>query len=670
MILTKLTLENVGPFRGRNEVPLSPPDDEHSIVLIGGKNGAGKTTIFNAIQIALYGQGWKGRQTKKDYHQDLDDLIHDHDASAIQPNQAAVELEFEFGHRGEVETYEVRRSWERTQAGISEDLTLEQNGSLLDGMEADQWRDFLRDLVPPGVSSLFFFDGEKIKDLASTGETRRRAFEDALESLLGLDTVDRLRADLGILLSREFSNGERSDLKEKVEETRQEIQRLEETEAGYERRYRDLEDRLDHLRSELDQVEEQIRNEGGSFADKREDLKQRRAWLESEIEFRNERIRDLAKSLLPVAMAPGYADRLRDQLESEREHLKWRSSVDVLRDNLTDLAEELGERHPDLTDEDTPEKLLGDAVQILEERGETDLGDIEIRHGLGADEDARMVAAIEEALGPVTENLLELSADLEELNRERSEVESMLQSVPDDSQIAPLVDEAKEINKEIGETEHELTSLDEEISRVENAKGKQESRLEKLYDRIKDLNKDSRAVDLAGKARDALEDYYDRLVEEKLDDLNAHLQESFHFLASKGDYYETIRVDSDLNVEIVTKGGSVRPQQRLSAGERQIFAVSLLWALAKTSNRQLPFIVDTPLGRLDQTHRDHLVDRFFPNASDQVVILSTDTEVDEASFDQLQPHIGRAYHLAYDADEAATEIEEGYFWTETTEVVA
>jgi DNA sulfur modification protein DndD len=100
----------------------------------------------------------------------------------------------------------------------------------------------------------------------------------------------------------------------------------------------------------------------------------------------------------------------------------------------------------------------------------------------------------------------------------------------------------------------------------------------------------------------------------------------------------------------------------LSSGELEIYAMSMLWALAKTSGQKLPFIVDTPLARLDSKHRDNLVELFFPYASNQMMIFSTNTEVDQQYFDQLEPFIGQAYNLEYCEESKSTVVKEGYFW--------
>src|SRR6185436_7598303 len=99
---------------------------------------------------------------------------------------------------------------------------------------------------------------------------------------------------------------------------------------------------------------------------------------------------------------------------------------------------------------------------------------------------------------------------------------------------------------------------------------------------------------------------------------------------------------------LVAPDGRELSPERLSAGERQLLAVSTLWGLARASGRPVPVVIDTPLGRLDSTHRQHLLERYFPQASHQVILLSTDKEIDEAAYAKLKPAVSRAYTLRFD----------------------
>lgn len=110
--------------------------------------------------------------------------------------------------------------------------------------------------------------------------------------------------------------------------------------------------------------------------------------------------------------------------------------------------------------------------------------------------------------------------------------------------------------------------------------------------------------------------------------------------------------------------GECLPKHRLSAGEKQILAIAFLWGLANASGRQLPVAIDTPLGRLDSEHRNHLVDRYFPQASHQVMLLSTDTEIRAEEVGRLRAAgaIAREYRLEYDPKQRQTAVVPGYFW--------
>lgn len=98
------------------------------------------------------------------------------------------------------------------------------------------------------------------------------------------------------------------------------------------------------------------------------------------------------------------------------------------------------------------------------------------------------------------------------------------------------------------------------------------------------------------------------------------------------------------------------PMDRLSAGERQLLAISVLSALIKERKGRFPVVVDTPLARLDQQHRSTLIKRFFATVSHQVVVLSTDQEVDGLAYETLKPFTNAEYSLDFDDTTGCTSI--------------
>ncbi len=177
-----------------------------------------------------------------------------------------------------------------------------------------------------------------------------------------------------------------------------------------------------------------------------------------------------------------------------------------------------------------------------------------------------------------------------------------------------------------------------------------------------------RMARIAAKTRVVMKEFLTRATERKIDRLSDLITESFRYLSRKQTMVERIHIDpSSFAITLYSEAGHALSKERLSEGEKQIFAISVLWGLARASAHPLPAIIDTPMARLDAAHRRHLVERYFPNASHQVLILSTDTEVDRHYYQALQPHIARAYHLDYDEATRATRGREGYFWDEAAD---
>ena len=157
------------------------------------------------------------------------------------------------------------------------------------------------------------------------------------------------------------------------------------------------------------------------------------------------------------------------------------------------------------------------------------------------------------------------------------------------------------------------------------------------------------------------------VIQRHTEQLERLVLESFQYLLRKRHLVTAIKINPEtFAVELTGSDGKSLPTERLSQGERQLLATALLWGLARASGRPLPTIIDTPLGRLDSSHRSHMLDRYFPVASHQVILLSTDEEIDKESWERLKPHIGRSYHLQFDDNARSTTATKGYFWHNET----
>ena len=169
MIFNKLTVTNLGNFAGTHGFCLRHHDftTKKPIILFGGLNGAGKTTIFDAIKLCLYGSEMFGAISVAKYQEYLKQKIHSSKITVVQPNSAAIAVEFDYAHLGTVCMYQVERMWETAGQKVIESLTIAKNGKPLDDVEKDGWQDFIKEIIPLGLSQLFFFDGEKIQKMMS-----------------------------------------------------------------------------------------------------------------------------------------------------------------------------------------------------------------------------------------------------------------------------------------------------------------------------------------------------------------------------------------------------------------------------------------------------------------------------------------------------------------------
>ncbi len=200
---------------------------------------------------------------------------------------------------------------------------------------------------------------------------------------------------------------------------------------------------------------------------------------------------------------------------------------------------------------------------------------------------------------------------------------------------------------------------------IERAIAQTKKELERYSEQALDRQNDEHIIKSAAKVQKTLKLFRERLTLKKLNKLEGEVTECFRYLLHKSDLVHRVAIDTDnFSLSLYAPNGQPVPKHRLSAGEKQLLAIAFLWGLARVSGRNLPVAIDTPLGRLDSSHRNNLVERYFPTASHQVILLSTDTEIGKMEVKQLrkQDAIAQEYLLEYNSALSQTTIKKGYFW--------
>jgi DNA sulfur modification protein DndD len=167
----------------------------------------------------------------------------------------------------------------------------------------------------------------------------------------------------------------------------------------------------------------------------------------------------------------------------------------------------------------------------------------------------------------------------------------------------------------------------------------------------------------SARARGTVERFKTELSRRHMWRLEGLILESLDVLMRKKGFLRKVTIHPEsCNLTVMDQAGRSIAAGELSAGERQLLAVAILWALAKASEKRLPAVIDTPLGRLDGVHRTLLVQNYFPKASHQVLLLSTDQEVDEHYYRLLRHAVAREYRIEFSHEANGSSFRDGYFW--------
>ncbi len=285
-------------------------------------------------------------------------------------------------------------------------------------------------------------------------------------------------------------------------------------------------------------------------------------------------------------------------------------------------------------------------------------------HEISEAERKQILSWIDQATKNVPARIHHEAAELERCYRALHEIEASLRKIPSDGVIGPLVKALHDLNHVLAQLSSEALLTDERIRTVETTAAQKDQEYRQLAEKLASDAALGARLRVLPSIQKVLDEYKETLLMKKIAQLQDAVSDCFHTLCRKKDSLTKICIDPK-TFSIQLRGRDERPlsKSQLSAGEKQIYAISMLWGLAKTSGKPLPLIIDTPLARLDGDHRALLAQHYFPHASHQVVILSTDTEVDKAYFDQLRPAVSHLYRLDFDFNVGGTVVESGYFWS-------
>lgn len=663
MIIENLQITDFRVFQGRHNIDLAPRtkyNKKRPIVLFGGLNGAGKTTILTAIRLGLFGKQALGYNTsQKVYEEFLAACIHRAKDQFLQAFASNIEIQFTYANMGVLKHYKVKREWMLSNKRITERLTLNEDGKDLSELTNEQCQGFLNELIPMGVADLFFFDGEKIAELAE--DTGGSILGNAIKKLLGLDLLDTLHGDLNVITRNKSKDTAPAQIQKDIEQLEGQLEELDQTIDAEHSAFEQTLPAIQEAEKNIDQLENELKAKGGSWASTREQETKRLAELEANIEMLAINLREAISDSYPFAIAGKYAKHVLKQLKAEQQYKAKQGTASLIQSHLDNLQKAV---QYCLSAEDA-HKISDLLVQEFKTSIEPASG-VQVIHDISDSSLTTIEAAINDACNKKNSYVIETGKELKTLREKHESASRNIARAPVEDVLQPIFDQIK------AQEEKKTTHIKMKTLHLEKCKAALRDamsitrKLEKLTEQVNSEGEALHTINFANNTKSLLKDFSEAVTKQKITQLEQAFVDSFSRLARKGDMTLKARIDhKSFSVQLLSKDERLIDKNELSAGEKQIYAISILEALAKTSGRLLPIIIDTPLGRLDSVHRTHLVNQYFPNASHQVVILSTDTEVDEHFYSDLSNHISHAYQLDYSPETNSTTAEEGYFWKQS-----
>ena len=657
MILDSITLTDFGLYGGRQEVQLAPPASDQPIVLFGGLNGGGKTTILDALQLVFFGSRAKtasrGRLGYADY---LSRCIHDKSSD----RRAAVQIAFRHTTDGVEDRYTLRRSWYEDAAGkCREEFRVLKNDRLARAL-ADNWVAQVDNLLPYNIAHLFLFDGEQIERYASPDEAAA-LIGTAIQNLLGLDLVEQLDKDIRVYERRKAAERLDDGSRARLREAEDEMRRLRERLVAVKQQRAAL--RTHHIeprKRELRAIEDEFRRLGGALFERRHELEQALEDAVAALADSEEALRRFATGSLPLLLASGVAESAVDR-DREEQDTQCAMQVDQF---LTDRDESVLQH---LRAHGVPGSTLAHLRDHLaaDRAGNRAVAEREIVLGLSSEARAALGAFCASKFAALADEATSLLAQHTRLMADAEDAKALHDSLPQPETLDPVIRRRDAAADELARGEARYAHFSDELERIGRDIERQEKVLVGLLEtdaRHQERRDDrDRILRCSRQVRGTLSSFRQEMVKRHISRIERLVLDSYHQLLRKTSLVTALSIDPQtFSLELHTRLGSPLRAENLSAGERQLLGIALLWGLAKASGRPLPTAIDTPLGRLDTSHRTHFVERYLPFASHQTLVFSTDEEIVGGYLERLRPWIGRTYRLQYD-DAGITRVADGYF---------
>lgn len=645
------------------------PDEGRNIILIGGMNGFGKTSILEALYLCLYGKeaiihlARAGLKTddKKGYPTFLESAFNgEAQRDGLDTMMVRVTI-----NRTKTKAIDICRKWffrsngnwtGEEEAVVREVIRDIPNSPRVDGKNGFHFSELLDEVfVPAHVAPFFFFDGEEVKKLAD--QSRVEQVKQGLEGLLGVvllrSLADRLKS---------FESLKRGDVVT-VDEDR--LHQLSEQLAGSEEQLKKLRKDAEEserekfqLRAEQQSLVERITSSGGGGGDIAtvKELVEEREQNRNKLRESHRALEDILSGRLPFHLVPKkLTDEFKIQLNAEVNWFSWDAEKRSLEPRKVEFQTAFNAQSEPLIDP----VLSPDQQTAIKARLNAAWDTLFYPPPPGCAEEivhdylheTQRVKALE-FLNSINlgqkeiQDLLNEQHALQQRTDDLGRKISRLDGIDRDGTLTGLKNKLEEVQAKIEALADRLRIDDRTMVTLEAQVSSMRADYMRERGKLDESSPMRAVIEKSERVRKILDEVIPALFPLKVKALGKAMTDVYKQLAHKHQV-DKIEIGDQGTAKILSTNGKEITFDR-SAGENQIFATALIAGLAKVSGVKAPMVVDTPLGRLDSKHRDNILKFWTADQTRQVILLSQDEEIDFHFYKEIADNVCKTYLLEHE----------------------
>ncbi len=677
MEIKHIAFENFRPFYGTVNVDLTINNNQN-IVLIGGKNGHGKTNFLLGVVWCLYGEligkvddSFKA-EVANNSSQFLNSILNRDKALEGEKN-FSVEVVFSnvsYGDNTQKSTIKIKRSYNVEEQKEWLDVESYDDELFMESTTKKEKQDFINDyLVPIEIARFVFFDAEKISQIADlTTQKQAKLMNQIFGNMLGLNVYQNLLDEIEAHIRKLKKESSTDEIKEQIIIFENSIKYNQQKIDVHNIKREELNKKNKEAGNKIEQLEVQISRKGGDNTDittlhsQRDELQKQRDELQKKFS-------DMA-DIIPLFILSGLMQETKEHVEIEKNNQDNELSKEGFSEKMDLLIEELfnkGERpNPDILLKQKifyEEKSKTLVCLIEDDKGYIELG---FEHNL----DLSKIKDLEEKYKNIqSQSDTDFSHIITGFSKKKNELSALekkikqLELASADDLTRSLIDDKNDLQKDKDELNKQIGGIEANIAKLESDNSASEKKRSFLLDKSKVNEKNQKKIQLSNKYIEVLKGFIKEEKEEKTEAIKNKLLQELESLWHKKLINRAdltiLPNDKGMDVELFDENDKPINSKDLSKGEQQIYVSALLKAILDSSIHNLPVFIDTPLARLDSEHRDNILQHYYPNLSTQVVVFSTDTEITVEKYAEINKYIASSYLI--ENIDGKSNINEGYF---------